>query len=379
MNSKRIVLVANRGVAIRSSRLKLIEQIINRGYEVIVITADDEHSRYLRSLGVELVVACFDRGGFSICNDIRVFWVMYKAYRHYKPELIHHFHAKPVIMGSIAARLACGRKTKIVNSITGLGHAFISGGWVKRLAGFGYKLALGISDAVIFQNSDDRTLFIDNNWTKEKCSHLIVSSGVDIDKYSFVTFDSRQKKDERLRVLMVGRLLGQKGVIEFIEAAKILKGLYPNVSFEIAGEYDLVHPDGISEEIIQASVDAGAVKYLGYVSNLPKILKEIDVFVLPSYREGVPRAVLEASSNGIPCVGADVPGTREAIVDGKTGFLVEVKNAVALADAIEKLLASSSMREVMGAEARNMVVSQFELGVITGKQVDVYQKVGALI
>ena len=116
MKNKKVFLVANRGFAIRSSRLKLIEHFLQRNWKVFILTVDDEHSRYLQSLGVELLDARFDRGGVSAFNDLRAFWTMYKAYRYHKPDLIHHFHAKPVIMGTIASRLACGWKTKIVNS-----------------------------------------------------------------------------------------------------------------------------------------------------------------------------------------------------------------------------------------------------------------------
>jgi len=256
-----------------------------------------------------------------------------------------------------------------------LGHAFISGGFTRHLAGLGYRLALGCSNYTIFQNGDDRKLFISNSWIVEEKTRLIVSSGVDAVKFS------PQKKVQtscsEVKVLMVGRLIRQKGVYEFTEAAAIVKKKYPHVKFSLIGEKDFAHPDAISEQDLQKIEAAKVVSYIGYRDNLNTILPKIDIFVLPSYREGVPRVVLEASACGIPSIGADVVGTREAIENNVTGYLTAPKDVEALAKAIIELVENSSKREEMGRNARAMIEDRFDIIDITKKYVDVYDEISA--
>jgi len=175
---------------------------------------------------------------------------------------------------------------------------------------------------------------------------------------------------------MVGRLIGQKGVFEYISAASIVRARYPNVKFLLAGEFDKFHPDSIDDDELQNAIDSQTIEYLGYISDMPKMLRDIDIFVLPSYREGVPRAVLEAASSGIPSVGADVPGTREAIRNTETGYLVEVRNSALLVSAIEKLVSSKELRVAMGEAARNMAVREFDINVIITQHFSLYKSLG---
>jgi len=183
---KKVVFVANRGYALKSSREKLISNFLENGFEVLLLTTKDDYSKSLLVTGVALEEINVNRGGLRIFNDIKLLLKMLYVYRKHRPVLIHHFHAKPVILGTIAARLSLGKNVKIVNSITGLGHAFITGGWIRSLAIRGYKIALNLSDAVIFQNIDDKNLFIDHKWLPEPKSHLIVSSGVDTYRFPYV-------------------------------------------------------------------------------------------------------------------------------------------------------------------------------------------------
>jgi len=372
---KKVVFVANRGYALKSSREKLISNFLENGFEVLLLTTKDDYSKSLLVTGVALEEINVNRGGLRIFNDIKLLLKMLYVYRKHRPVLIHHFHAKPVILGTIAARLSLGKNVKIVNSITGLGHAFITGGWIRSLAIRGYKIALNLSDAVIFQNIDDKNLFIDHKWLPEPKSHLIVSSGVDTYRFPYVG-NTEAKNPDQLNVLMVGRLIGQKGVFEYISAASIVRARYPNVKFLLAGEFDKFHPDSIDDDELQNAIDSQTIEYLGYISDMPKMLRDIDIFVLPSYREGVPRAVLEAASSGIPSVGADVPGTREAIRNTETGYLVEVRNSALLVSAIEKLVSSKELRVAMGEAARNMAVREFDINVIITQHFSLYKSLG---
>lgn len=368
------IFVANRGFALTSSRLPLIRYLLDSGWKVVVVTADDSHSQHLVAVGATLEPVVFNRGGFAPAIDLHAFLLLSRIYRHYQPNLIHHFHAKPVILGSIAAHLANEVQARVVNTITGLGYAFSKGGMVRWLASLGYRLALPWSAATIFQNSDDRDLFLNKGWVPESRARLIISSGVDCVHYCP---PHSGLENDRPRVLMVGRLLHQKGIQEFIDAARIVKQNFPGVRFQLAGEREPSHPDAVPDEMINKAVNEGVIEELGYTTNLHEIFPYTYVFVFPSYyREGVPRVVLEAAACGVPTVGADVPGTREAVVDGKTGYLVPSKDSTALSERIGRLLGDENLRRDMGMAARAMVEDRFDVDVITRQQLDVYWDVG---
>jgi len=341
------------------------------------VTADDAHSRLLVEEGVVLEPVVFNRGGFAPRIDLLAFLSLIRIYRHYQPNLIHHFHAKPVILGPIAARLANDVQARVVNTITGLGYAFSKRGMVRWLASLGYRLALPLSAATIFQNSDDRNLFLNKGWIPESRARLIIGSGVDCARYCP---SNSGPESDRSRVLMVGRLLCQKGIQEYIEAARIVKQDFPGARFQLAGEREPCHPDTVPDEMINQAVEEGIIEDLGYITNLHEIFPYTDVFVFPSfYREGVPRVVLEAAACGVPTVGCDVPGTREAVIDGRTGCLVPPKDSIALSVRIGELLSDKSLRRDMGKAARAMVEDRFDVDVITRQQLDVYRDVGVEI
>lgn len=369
-----VVFVANRGFALQNSRQSLIQSLLDSGYRVVLITADDEYSRLLKAIGCELEAVSFNRGGLNLFADVRSFIAMCKIYTRIQPLLIHHFHAKPVILGGIAARLALGAKGTVVSSITGLGHAFINGGFVRELASLGYRIALRWASCVIFQNKDDMALFESSGWLGSTKARLIVSSGVNCQKFSSKTDDT--EKNDTIRVLMVGRLLWQKGVGEFIEAAKVLKSEFPDVSFEVAGEEDAIHPDAVPMDYLNQAVADGSISYLGFVKEIEKELAKIELFVLPSYREGVPRVVLEAAACGVPSIGADVPGTREVIDHRNTGLLVPVRDVESLIAAIRTLLLDKGLRSTMGKNAREFVEKRFDSSVVKEKHLSLYRELG---
>lgn len=369
-----VVFVANRGFALQNSRQLLIKHFLELGFKVVLITADDEYSRRLQNMGCTLEAVAFNRGGFNPFADAASFIALLKHYYRYKPCLIQHFHAKPVILGGIAARIALGRRRVVVSTITGLGHAFIRGGIVRHLASLGYRVSLRWASRIIFQNSDDKALFTTSRWVDADKAQLIVSSGVDCSRFSART--TTKAKPRKIRVFMVGRLLWQKGVGEFIEAAKVLKTEFPDVSFEVAGEEDAIHPDAVPMDYINQAVTDGSISYLGFVKEIESALAQIELFVLPSYREGVPRVVLEAAACGVPSIGADVPGTREVIDHSKTGLLVPVRDVDSLVAAIKTLLQDKGLRSTMGKNARKFVEKQFDSSVVTEKHLALYRKLG---
>ncbi|MCO6439704.1 MAG: glycosyltransferase family 4 protein [Nitrococcus mobilis] len=377
MQDRCVILVANRGFALSSSRRLLIRRFLDCGWRVVIATADDEYSRALCDDGAILESVDFSRGGFSIVRDAAAFRRLRTIYRKWVPRLVHHFHAKPIIFGSIVAG-GTQPKPVTINTVTGLGHAFVNGGAVRSLAAVGYRLALRNADVTVFQNRDDLELFVTRQWVRRPNTRLIVGSGVDTGRFRMAELDSGSRSGAK--VIMVGRLIWQKGIREFIEAARRLKARRQDVEFILAGEEDPVHPDAVPMSWLEEQCRSGAVTFAGYVRQIDSLLREADIFVLPSYyREGVPRVALEAAACGVPTVAADVPGTREAVRDGETGYLVPAKNVEALTQRIEDLLENPERRRAMGRRARLLVEGDFDIKAITQRYIDTYNAVGVEI
>lgn len=372
IKDKTVIFVANRAFALYSSRKLLMKKLIDNGWKVIALTTEDKYSNKLKGIGVVIEKLNVNRGGFSITEDHKTFFKILSIYKKYKPDLIHQFHAKPIIMGNFAKMLV-SPNSKIVNTITGLGYSFVAGGITKKLASIGYKFFLSGSSKTIFQNRDDMQLFLDNNWLENEEAELIVSSGINIEKFDYVN----NKPDKSIKIFMASRLLWQKGVKEFVEAAKIVKKEFPDVQFELGGEIDQNHPDAVPESWIEDAVNKNFINYLGYVNNMDDKLKEIYIFVLPSfYREGVPRVLLEASATGKAIITTDSPGCREAVIENKTGKLVKPQSSQDLANAIIELVKNKDLITEMGRAGRERIESEFDIKMITEKYIDVYRKIG---
>lgn len=369
-----VVFAANRGYALTNSRSSLIDQFLSSGWAVVLATTDDPDSRSLCEKGAVLAPVSFNRGGFSPWADVIAYRRLVAIYRQWRPALVQHFHAKPVILGSIAARKALGARTRISNVITGLGHAFIAGGATARLAGWGYGRALGRSDITIFQNRDDKALFLARNWVAGRKARLIASSGVDMTRFPVV---QRVRRDQSApTVVMLGRLLRQKGIGEFIEVARHVRRRWPNARFLWAGEEDPVHPDAVSVRWIRRQQE---IEYLGLLADVRPLLAEADLLLFPSYREGTPRVILEAGATGMPAVGFDVPGVREAIRNGETGYLVPHPDVQLLADRVIDLLEDATLRMRMGLAARKMVEAEFDIRSIQAQYIEAYRSLGVRI
>jgi len=369
-----VVFVANRGYALTSSRIPLIKRFIESGWKVVIATADDAESQSLVDLGVVLQPVYFSRGGVAFAQDISAYKQLLNIYNKWKPSLIHHFHAKPVILGTLVARRLLGSSVSIVNTITGLGHAFINDGWIAKLAGFGYKFALPKSNMTIFQNNDDYALFLSNRWVNHDSTKVIASSGVDIAKFAFV--DRSIRDGDSPVVIMLGRLLRQKGILEFAEVAERVQMSLPKARFLLAGEEDLVHPDSLSIESIQ---NYDGVEYLGRLDDVLPLLEMADLLLFPSYREGVPRAVLEAAATGLPTIGYEVPGVKEAVVNNLTGYLIHFNDVDALYERTIELLNDKKLRLRMGKAASELAKKSFDRREIENMYIKTYQELGVSV
>ncbi|MFO7875213.1 MAG: glycosyltransferase family 4 protein [Desulfovermiculus sp.] len=370
-----VIFAANRGYALTSSRTLLIRHFLSSGWEVVLATADDKESRSLCEMGANLEPVVFNRGGFSPVTDIKAYRRLLAIYKKWRPALVQHFHAKPVILGPLAARRTLGNVVRVVNAITGLGHAFIVGGLTSRLAGMGYGLARPRTDAIIFQNRDDRALFVHRGWVDAEKARLIPGSGVDVERFAVTDRDERDGSSPV--VVMLGRLLGQKGVPEFVEVAKRIQAKWPGARFILAGEEDPVHPDAVTAKRVR---EQKSVKYLGRLTDVRPLLAQADLLLFPSYyREGLPRGILEAAASGLPTIAFDVPGVRDAVRDGETGYLVSYPDIEALTQRVQELIEDSQQRLHMGRAARKMVEKEFDIRVVQARYLDVYRELGVEI
>ncbi|BAZ94545.1 glycosyltransferase [Thiohalobacter thiocyanaticus] len=373
--NKTVLFAANRGYALLSSRRELINRFLADGWQVVLATANDEDSRVLEDLGASLEPMTFNRGGVSPLAD----WCAYRRFRQiirkWTPSLVQLFHAKPVIMGTVIARGELGQSVKIVNTITGLGHAFVKGGLVTQIASAGYRMALPRADITIFQNRDDRAMFLKNHWLPDASAELIAGSGVPLDRFTYI---NRIDHDpERPVVVMLGRLLNQKGIPEFERIARRVRKEIPQARFCLAGEEEPNHPDSVSMDWLSKASD---VEYLGRLSDVVPLLEKADLLLFPSYyREGVPRVVMEAAATGLATVAFDVPGVREAVRNGETGYLVPERDVEAMTVRVLELLRDHSRRLKMGRRANELARSAFDIHAVQEAYLGVYRSLGIYI
>ncbi len=358
-----------------TSLVILMQRLLEQGWQVVIATTLDDYAQKFRDLGVIVEPVFFNRKGLAIKSDTQACLELIKIYRQYNPDIIHHFNSKPMMLGTLATAIAS--KNKIVNTVTGLGFVFVKGGTTSYVASLGYQLFLNKCDATVFQNPDDRQLFIDKGWIEPDKAQLIISAGVDIQKFHPPT---NKTPNQKTKILMVCRLIWYKGVKEFVEAAEIVKQKYPDVCFQLGGDLELTHPNGVEETWIQAQVEQGLIEFIGHIDDMPNQLQQTDIFILPSYyREGVPRVLLEAAACGVPVITTNSTGCKEAVADKETGFLVEPQNSQALADAIVKILANPELGTNLGKTGRKRIEEKFDIEIITDQYLSVYRSLGCRV
>lgn len=354
-----------------SSRRGIIEEYLKQGWTVVLVTSDDEYSAELVGLGARLEVIQFNRGGFSMGADFMAGWMLMRIARKWSPSIVHFFHAKPVIMGTLVMRFKLGNSVSIVNTITGLGHAFIRGGLITRFASLGYRKALPKANCTIFQNHDDWSLFLENEWVPRSKTKLITGSGVSLERFSYV--DRADRSGVEPVIVMLGRLIYQKGVSEFCEVAKRVRWEIPGARFLWAGEEDPVHPDSIDLNWFKSLEDVG---YIGRLSDVAPLLAQADLLLFPSYREGVPRAVMEAAATGLPTIAFDVPGVREVVEEGRTGYLVPDINIEEMGSRVLELLENKELRLELGKNAAELAKNAFDIKAVQKAYLNVYRELG---
>ena len=348
-----IFISANTGWNIVNFRKGLVQSLIKQGHKVYFLTPKGPHDADMVALGGIHVPFAIERDGMNPLKDAGVFLRYLFLFIRYRPAFFLAYTTKPNIYGGLAAHLT---GVKAVHNISGLGYSFIRGGSLLWLVTTLYKGALKKAYHIFFQNDDDKQLFQDYRILRQQSHSILPGSGVDID----VFHPQQSTPRDSFTFLMVARLLGDKGVREYVEAARLLKAANYDCHCRLVGPLDQHNPTAISDHEIQTWHKDGLIEYLGETTDVRPYWTDADCAILPSYREGAPKSLIEAAAMGVPAIATDVPGCRYVVQDGKTGFLVPAKDAPALAEAMKAMIAlSDEARNDMGQAARQLMVSHF--------------------
>lgn len=345
-------------------RSGLIRALIAEGYEVIAAAPPDAYVDRLLALGCRYEPLPMDNQGTHPGRDLHLFWRYVRLFRQVRPDVFLGYTIKPNIYGSLAAHLM---GISVINNVSGLGAVFIRDGWVTRLVRGLYRLAFSRSAKVFFQNEDDRCLFVSGGLVSQAVTERLPGSGIDLARFSPV--ESQLSDAPRtFRFLLIARLLWDKGVGEYIAAARMVRQSHPDVECCLLGFLDVQNPAAISRKQVAEWEAEGAVGYLGATEDIRPELVRADCVVLPSYREGTPRSLLEAAAVAKPIITTDAVGCREVVNDGVNGFLCKVRDADSLADAMQRMVDLTPLqRDSMGRQGRAKMEREFDEQIVIGR------------
>ncbi|HVC28989.1 MAG TPA: glycosyltransferase family 4 protein [Gammaproteobacteria bacterium] len=373
----RILYVVNDAGFFLSHRLPLAQAAHANGYEVHVATPGDDASKTISSHGYKFHAVPLARQSMNPLGDFKTFLCLFRLYKNIRPDIVHQVTIKPVIYGGLAARLA--GVPAMVSALTGLGHIFVDHGLKAKILRSLAKVALRFSlnhrnSMVIFQNPDDRELFIQEGLLTVSNTKLIKGSGVDM-----VHFSPSEESLGIPLVVLASRMLWNKGVGVFVEAAIMLRDRV-HARFALVGDTDPGNPEAIPDTQLAAWKDRGVVEFWGWRSNMIEVCRQASIICLPSYYgEGVPRILIEAAACGRPIVTTDTPGCREIVRHGVNGLLVPPRDSSALAHALKQLLEDPESRKQMGRAAREIAVAEFSLEKVVSETLAVYRQLLACV
>lgn len=348
-------------------RYGVIKALIEDGHKVVAIAPNDERIDFPKDLGIEHIPIDLSKRGINPFKDLKLSNQLRKIYKKEKPDIIFHYTIKPNIYGSIMARCL---NIPSVAVLTGLGYSFIEGGIVSKIAKLLYKISLNLSKEVWVLNEDDKNELLKKKIVKKDKIFILPGEGVDVSKFSPI--ENIEKEDKEKTVfLMVARAFYDKGFREYIEAARRIKEKYENIEFQFLGALGGDSKNGINEEVMNSLEKEGVIKYLGHRKDVNIIISKSDCIVLPSYREGISKVLMEAASMERPLIASNVTGCKELIEDGKNGYLVQAKSVVDLVEKLEWFIKLSPIeRDLMGKNGREKILKEFDEKII----IDIYRR-----
>jgi glycosyltransferase involved in cell wall biosynthesis len=350
----KVAIVLNTSWNIYNFRRGLVEAILAEGHEVVAIAPKDEYVQHLLAIGCQYYPVQLNNKGTNPLQDVFYLHQLYRAYRKLKPDLVLQFTIKPNIYGTLAAALL-GIPT--INNVCGLGTVFLRDGFSSSVAKWLYKWAFRYPHKVFFQNEDDLQVFLEQKLISPELTALIPGSGLPLERF----MPEPMPENEEFTFLMVARLIYDKGIVEYVEAARLLKAQGFRARFQLLGAIEEQKGLGISRGQLEAWVAEGLVEYLGTTDRVQQVIALADAVVLPSYREGTPRALLEAAGMAKPLITTNIAGCRQTVTDGYNGFLCEVKNVTDLAEKMQAMIQlSPEARATMGQNSRYKVEQEFD-------------------
>lgn len=379
----KVLLFANTDWYLFNFRLSLAKALRDEGHEVVLVSPPGAYGEALKQLGFRWIEAPMDRRSLQPLRELALLLWLRRILLDERPHLIHGFTIKCAVYGSLAARASglAGMSVGRVSSVAGMGYVFTSGDIKARLLRGPVRallrLALGGSRSrLILQNPDDARMFERQSLVARACIRLILGSGVDCRRFQPAV--RLAEKQDRTRVLLPARLLWDKGLAEFVEAARLVRERRPAVDFLLAGDPDPGNPAAVSEDAVRRWVQDGLVQWLGHVDDMPGLLQTVDIVVLPSYREGLPKGLIEAAACALPLVATDVPGCREVVTHEVDGLLVPMKDGSALAAAVLRLHEDPQLRRRLGEAARTKALSHFDEQIVNRQTLAVYGELVAM-
>lgn len=363
------LLFANTDWYLFNFRLPLARALTRAGWEVVLLSPPGDFSKKLQQAGFVWRPVGMSRAKLGLLSELGTVMQLLHIYREERPDVAHHFTLKCIAYGGLASRLV---GTKSIHALTGLGHVFTSDSlrnrFLRPIVRLVLRLVLKDCD-VVFQNPDDLAEFEHAGLIKGSRAHLIRGSGVDCDRF---VPTGRRIGTEAVTIVMVARLLREKGVREYVNAARIVKQEHPTTRFLLIGDEDPGNPSAISKQELVDWRNEGLIEFLGFRSDIPEMLAIADIAVLPSHREGVPRSLLEAAACALPLIATDVPGCREIVRNGHNGVLTPREDFNALAQAMSMLIINPELRSRMGNASRERVVAEYSEELVIHRTLGLY-------
>ena len=374
--NKKIVLIGTVASSFYGFRADLIRTLLKKGHQVYAFTSEytTEDLKKIEKLGATPITYTLNRGGLNPLADMIATYQLSKKIKTINPDLVFSYFTKPVIFGTLAAKLA--KAPRVVGMLEGLGYTFTEQPeglgkktqLIKKIQVFLYKIALPQLDKLIFLNPDDPKDLLEKYAINVNKVEVLGGIGLNLQDYPYQPLSNIHLP---LKFLFIGRLLKEKGIHEFVQAAQLVKKIYPDTEFTVLGAIDHHNLGALQQTELNALISSNIIQYPGHVSNIKDWIADSHVFVLPSYREGVPRSTQEAMAIGRAVITTDVPGCRETVVDGLNGFLVPKWNPEALAKKMIYFIEHPEQARLMGAESYKIAVEKFDAEKVNQRLVNI--------